>query len=589
MSQIKNRLTSIRDWMSKNNIDALIIPHEDEYLSEYIPPECERLEWATGFSGSAGAAVILKNKAAIFVDGRYTVQVRNQVDESLLEYKHLVSEPYLKWIQENTKNGNKVGYDARLHRASWVKSAKKMLGQNLELVSITENPIDFYWQEKPQPKCEQALLLNQKYTGKSSTDKRNEIASKLTSENIDAAFLTQLDSIAWLLNIRGTDVPCNPVLLCHAIIYKDASLDLFINLEKIPNGFENHVGKGVNAIASNKIENQISNLNGKRILYDYTGSNAYCAELLTKAGAKIINGADPCVLPKACKNDVELEGMKACHIRDAVAECEFLAWFDEQVNKGNMLDEATLANKLDGLRSQQDMYKGLSFGTISAAADNAAMCHYSHLNQDVPGNLKMNSVYLVDSGGQYLDGTTDITRTIAVGNPSEHIKKMFTLVLKGHISLGSARFPNGIGGQHVDTLARQFLWHHGYDFDHGTGHGVGCFLNVHEGPHRIGKGSNNVPLLPGMVVSNEPGYYENNKFGIRCENLIFVKESIKAGLYEFENLTFVPFDTRLIDKTLMTAIELKWLNKYHKQVFEKISPLVSGDTLVWLKSATQPV
>jgi Xaa-Pro aminopeptidase len=589
MSQIKNRLASIRNWMSENNIDVLIIPHEDEYLSEYIPPECERLAWATGFTGSAGIAVILKDKAAIFVDGRYTVQVRNQVDETLLAYKHLANDPYLKWIQANSQNGAIVGYDARLHRANWVKSAKKILGEKLELISISENPIDLYWRDKPAAKREKAILLDDKFSGKSSTDKRQDIASTLKKQTVDAAFLTQLDSIAWLLNIRGTDVPCNPVLLCHAIVYADATVDLFINLDKIPDGFNNHVGTGVKAFASHEIKNQISKLNSKKVLYNSTGSNAYCFQLLSEVGAKIVNGDDPCVLPKACKNDVELQGMKDCHIRDAVAECEFLAWFDDQVNQGNMLDEATLANKLDGLRAEQDMYKGLSFGTISAAAGNAAMCHYSHLNQKLPGSLEMDSVYLVDSGGQYLDGTTDITRTIAVGNPSDFIKKMFTLVLKGHISLGSARFPKGIGGQHVDTLARQFLWHHGYDFDHGTGHGVGCFLNVHEGPHRIGKGSNNVPLIPGMVVSNEPGYYEDGQFGIRCENLVFVKESIKDGLYEFENLTFVPFDTRLIDKSLMTDIELNWLNNYHKEVFEKINPLVSGDTLTWLENATQPI
>ena len=589
MSQIENRLASIRNWMSENNIDALIIPHEDEYLSEYIPPECERLAWATGFTGSAGVAVILNNKAAIFVDGRYTVQVRNQVDESLLEYKHLVSDPYLKWIKANTKSGTKVGYDARLHRANWVKTAKKILGKKLELISIYENPIDLNWDDKPAVKCAKALLLDEKFTGKSSSDKRNEIANTLNTQNLDAAFLTQLDSIAWLLNIRGSDVPCNPVLLCHAIVFADASVDLFINLDKIPDGFENHVGSGVLTFSPDEIKNRISTLSGKKVIYNSTGSNAYCAQLLSEANVNIVNGDDPCVLPKACKNDVELRGMKDCHIRDAVAECEFLAWFDDQVNQGNMLDEATLANKLDGLRAEQDMYKGLSFGTISAAAGNAAMCHYSHLNQDIPGNLEMNSVYLVDSGGQYLDGTTDITRTIAIGNPSDFIKKMFTLVLKGHISLGSARFPHGIGGQHMDTLARQFLWHHGYDFDHGTGHGVGCFLNVHEGPHRIGKGSNKVPLIPGMIVSNEPGYYEDDQFGIRCENLVFVKESIKEGLYEFENLTFVPFDTRLIDKSLMTDVELNWLNEYHKEVFEKISPLVSDDTLAWLKNATQPI
>lgn len=588
MSIYKKRLQSIREWMDSKNLDALIIPHEDEYLSEYIPPQCERLAWATGFTGSAGAAAILSNKAAIFVDGRYTVQVRNQVDGDFFEYRHITSEPMLEWLKEELNGQAKIGYDARLHRANWVNPSEKKLGNGYELVSIDENPIDTFWADKPKANEDKLLLLDEKYTGESSTSKRDRISKTLQENKCHAALITQLDSIAWLLNIRGQDVPCNPVLLCHALLYDNGNVDLFIDSNKIVDDFHTHVGEGVNVLPPESITSAFGKFSGKKILFNSVGSNAFFKSKLESIGAKIFEGDDPCSLPKACKNSVEIQGMKDCHLRDAVAECEFLAWFDHQVNQGNMLDEGTLADKLDGLRAQQPMYKGLSFSTISAAAGNAAMCHYSHLNQDEPGKLEMDSVYLVDSGGQYLDGTTDITRTIAVGSPSAFIKKMFTLVLKGHIALGSARFPHGIGGQHVDTLARQFLWHHGYDFDHGTGHGVGCFLNVHEGPHRIGKGANNVPLQPGMVVSNEPGYYEDGQFGIRCENLIFVKKSEKDGLYEFENLTFVPFDLRLIDKLLMTDTEIEWLNDYHKEVFEKISPLVSGNTLKWLENSTQP-
>ena len=589
MSLTKNRLKLIREWMNDNKIDAFIIPHEDEYLSEYIPPESERLFWLTNFTGSAGAAIVLQDKAAIFVDGRYTVQVKNQVDNLFFEYKHITKESYIEWINTNLTKDKNIGYDSRLHRAIWVQNTQKVLSIDLNLVPIAENPIDLFWDDRPIPKSEKAFLLSEEYSGKQSSIKREEIASHLHDNNIDAAFITQLDSIAWLLNIRGTDVPCNPVLLCHAIIYKDASLDLFIDLNKIPDGFLKHVGDGVRIHSPEKLHDISKSLSAKNVLYDMNGSNAYCFQILSKNNVNILNGDDPCVLPKACKNETELKGMKACHIRDAIAECEFLSWLDNQVDQGKMLDEGILSDKLEDFRSNQELYKGLSFGTISAAAGNASMCHYSHLNQDIPGKIEMDSVYLVDSGGQYLDGTTDITRTIAIGNPSNFIKKMFTLVLKGHIALASARFPHGIGGQHLDTLARQYLWYHGYDFDHGTGHGVGCFLNVHEGPQRIGKGSNNVPLLPGMIISNEPGYYQDNEFGIRCENLIFVKKSNKDNLYEFENLTYVPFDIRLIDKSLMTDSEIDWLNDYHNQVFKKISPLVSKNTLKWLEKVTKSI
>jgi Xaa-Pro aminopeptidase len=457
---------------------------------------------------------------------------------------------------------------------------------------VTGNPVDLYWENRPESVDDKAILLDQKYTGKSSLDKRLELGKVVFDNDCKAAFITQLDSIAWLLNIRGTDVPCNPVLLSHGILYADGAFDLFIPETKIPDGFHQHVGENVRAFSPSEIQSRLRDFSGNKVQFDAANSNVWAKNILSNSNLEIVEKEDPCTLPKACKNSVEIEGMKYCHIRDAVAEITFLAWLDSEVEKGNLHDEGTLADNLDSLRADQADFRGISFGTISAAGSNAAMCHYSHKNYDTPGKLEMDSVYLVDSGGQYLDGTTDITRTVAIGSPSQFTKKAFTLVLKGHIALGSAHFPEGIGGQHLDTLARQFLWHEGLDFDHGTGHGVGSYLNVHEGPHRIGKGSNNVPLREGMVVSNEPGYYKEGQFGIRIENLIFVKQIDEVNgkkLLGFENLTFVPIDIRLLDHSIMTHKEKDWLNGYHAEVFEKIGPHVKGEVLEWLEKAVKSI
>ena len=494
MNSIKQNLTNIRQFLTDNNLDIYIIPHDDEYLSEYIPPENERLAWATGFTGSAGMAIISQDSAAIFVDGRYTVQVKEQVDSRLYTILHISKDPWMKWLKDNHKSVGKIGYDPRMHRASWKKTTEKKLNGTLKLEAITGNPVDIYWENRPKSVDDKAILLDEKYAGKSSLDKRLDLGKIIAKNNCKAAFITQLDSIAWLLNIRGTDVPCNPVLLSHGILYDDGAFDLFISENKIPDGFNKHVGENVNVFAPNQIQSRLANISGKNIQFDAANSNVWVKDLLSSANLITIEKEDPCTLPKACKNSVEIEGMKNCHIRDAIAECNFLAWLDKEVDSGNLHDEGVLADKLDSFRADQDGFRGISFGTISAAGSNAAMCHYSHKNYDTPGKLEMDTVYLVDSGGQYWDGTTDITRTVAIGDPDEFTKKACTLVLKGHISLGSAQFPEGIAGQHLDTLARQFLWDEGLDFDHGTGHGVGSYLNVHEGPHRIGKGTNNVPL-----------------------------------------------------------------------------------------------
>ena len=590
MLNVKNNIDNLRTWMIRESIDVVIIPHQDEYLSEYLPPQNERLHWMTGFTGSAGMAIVGQSKASIFVDGRYTVQVQDQVDKDIFEILHLTENPYLEWIINNFSKGSTIAYDSKLNTPVWFNNISKKL-DGYKLISLDKNPIDLLWSNRPSAKIDKALLLSEDYAGESSQSKRTRIANAIKASGNDSAFLSKLDSIMWLLNIRGNDVPCNPVLLCSGILHSDSSFDLYIDLNKIPIGFENHVGKNVRV---HDLDSFIDIPNSdKKIMFDTNSSNLWSYNIFKSAGYEIVNTPDVCSLPKACKNDTEINGMKDCHIRDGVAVSRFLCWIDQQVDSGNLLDEEELASKLDSLRTELDLFKGPSFGTISAAGSNAAMCHYSHKNSKVPGKLELGSVYLVDSGGQYLDGTTDITRTVAIGDVSNEIKKSFTLVLKGHIALGCAIFPKGTSGHQLDSLARQYLWEHGLDYDHGTGHGVGHFLNVHEGPQGVGKGGSNVPLDKGMVISNEPGYYLENRYGIRCENLVFVKkDDSKNGslFFQFEDLTMAPFDKRLFDMDLLTDSDILWINDYHKKVYKNVSKGLSNqEELNWLREATNPI
>ncbi|MBC7001200.1 aminopeptidase P family protein [Photobacterium sp. BZF1] len=589
---ISQRVAQIRQWLETNQLDALLIPHEDEYLGEYIPAHNERLHWATGFTGSAGMAVIARDKAAMFVDGRYVVQVRKQVPSDVYEYRHLIEEPPVQWALDNLAPNSKVAIDPRLHSAAWLTRTQTQVAGELELVSIGENPIELFWSDRPEATLSQAKLMGLDFVGQSSSDKRTLIAAELTKQKADAVLLTQLDSIAWLLNIRGSDVPSLPVLLSTALLHADQSVDFYIDPSRLPEGFADHVGEGVRVNAPEALEAGLKQLSGKTVLVDPATSNAWASQTLRDAGATLLDAADPCLLPKAAKNPTEIAGMKACHIRDGVAVSKFLAWVDSQVAQGNLLDEGTLSDKLWQFRSEDSSCTDVSFDTISAAAGNAAMCHYNHNNQPEPSVLEMDNVYLVDSGGQYPDGTTDITRTIAIGEPGDDVKKTFTLVLKGHIGLASARFPKGTTGSQLDALARQHLWAYGFDYDHGTGHGVGHFLSVHEGPQRIAKVHNPTALLPGMVLSNEPGYYRADAFGIRIENLELVVEVETAGdmtVMGFESLTRAPIDRRLVDLSLMTDAELSWLNNYHQNVFEVLSPSLQGDDLAWLEQATAPL
>ncbi len=591
MDKIEDRLGAVREEMKAENLDAFLVPRADEYLGEYVPDHNERLRWISGFSGSAGFVVLLKDSAAIFVDGRYTIQVQQQVPGHLFEFHHLIEDPPLAWLGRTLKKKARVGIDTRLHPYSFFKTASGTLSAlHIQLVEMKKNPIDQHWTNRPIPEPELALLLGEEFTGEHSSKKRERIGAIVEAEGGDAVLITQLDSIAWLLNIRGADIPRLPVLLGFAILHKNGEMVFFTDPRKIPNDLFQHVGEGVIIRDDASIIEALIELGSKKskILVDENTSNAFSVLRCIENGCEIIAATDPVLIPKAQKNAIELGGIRNCHIRDGSALSQYLHWLEKEVAAGNLYDEGQLADRLESFRMELSDIHDLSFNTISATGANGALCHYNHLN-GVPAMLEMNSLYLVDSGGQYLDGTTDVTRTVIIGKPSDEHKKMFTLVLKGHIALATAVFPRGTSGVQLDVLARQFLWHEGLDYDHGTGHGVGSFLCVHEGPQRISKlPSPNAQLLPGMVLSNEPGYYKEDCYGIRCENLMIVKER-PDGMLNFETITFVPFDLRLVDKALLSEAESGWINQYHSDVCQKLSPLLKGDDLRWLEESTSSI
>ncbi|MGF1751800.1 aminopeptidase P family protein [Vibrio cionasavignyae] len=588
------RVSALQAWLESSQLDAFIIAHEDEYLGEYVPEHNERLHWLTGFTGSAGAAVITKDRAVIFVDGRYTVQVTKQVPAETFEYCHLIETPPVTWLLEHLAVGSRVGIDPRMHRGNWYHGAQSKVAGQLQFVPCDTNPVDLHWADRPAPQLSDVMLMPLDYVGQSSLDKRRELSQNLSRSGAAAAVITELDSICWLLNVRGLDVSRLPVLLSHAILFDDGSVKFFIDSARITDRrlFDQHVGESVTVHAPDSLSEELAALAGKVVSLDSGTSNAWFQLELERVGAIVLPLADPCLMPKAAKNSVEIAGMKASHVRDGVAMVKFLSWLDNQVENKVTHDEGSLSNQLESFRREDTSLVDLSFDTISASGGNAAMCHYNHMNQEQPGALINDSLYLVDSGGQYPDGTTDITRTIAIGQPSDEMKHQFTLVLKGHIGLASALFPNGTCGHQLDILARQHLWANGFDYDHGTGHGVGHFLSVHEGPQRIAKVVNNTALVPGMVLSNEPGYYRADAFGIRIENLELVVEKTTQGdltMLGFESLTRCPIDKRNIVLDQLSEAEVNWLNQYHQTVFGDISPLVTGETLEWLREACLPI
>tara|TARA_R110002096_G_scaffold436096_2_gene667500 strand:+ start:86324 stop:88108 length:1785 start_codon:yes stop_codon:yes gene_type:complete len=588
------RLKSLRQKLREQKISGFLVPHTDEHQSEYTPSYAERLAWITGFDGSAGFAVVTLDKATIFVDGRYTLQAKTQVDAALYSRHKLHEDPIEDWLIENLEQGGVVGYDPWLHSKAWLKTAAKKLSEkNISLKALDSNPIDEIWSDRPGPSKDKARVHKDRYSGEKSSHKRKRVAAEIKEKKADALVITSLDSIAWLLNIRGTDVDCTPLVLSFAVLYASGKADLFMDPDKMNSEVEKHLGSSVSHCAKEDFEPALKMLGekGLTVMVDPKRAHAAVFEGLENAGAQIVEADDPCQLDKACKNDVELDGARKAHIRDAVAVCRFLCWLDEHGPSGK-IDELDAVNELYDFRKEVSLFHGNSFDTISGAGPNGAIVHY-RVTEKTSRKLEKGMIYLVDSGGQYLDGTTDITRTVAIGAPTEEQRDNFTRVLKGHIALAQVRFPVGRTGAHIDTLARKSLWDVGLDYDHGTGHGVGSYLGVHEGPQSISPLGYNVALKPGMIISNEPGYYKAGQYGIRIENLVIVQNSEYEGeerpMLTFETITLAPIDTRLVNAHMMSASEITWLNIYHAKVREKIVPLLDGKEKEWLIRATESI
>lgn len=589
-----NRLLALRQYLRDVKLNGFLIPHADEHQCEYTPAPAQRLSWLTGFSGSAGFCAVTLDGGAIYVDGRYTLQVRQQVDISSFEPLKLHEDELADWLVSQLKKGDRVGYDPGLHTRAYVEKLSKALArQDIELVPVAENAIDAIWSDRPKALKNPVFPHGLKFSGERSIHKRARLGADLKADDIYAAVLTSLDSIAWLLNIRGSDVAHSPLVIGYLVLKNTGKAEFFVDEDKISDEVRDHLGAGVKIKPYAEILAALKKLgkDGRKILVDPKRTHAVVMDTLEDGGAKLVEKDDPCLLPKACKNNVELEGTRAAHIRDGVAMCKFLCWFEKEVPSGT-IDELSASDKLEDFRKKQADFRDLSFDTISAAGPNGAIVHYKsspETNRKITGDI----LYLLDSGGQYLDGTTDLTRTLAIGRPSEEQRDRFTRVLKGHIALAQARFPVGRTGAHLDTLARKSLWDVGLDYDHGTGHGVGSYLGVHEGPQSISQRGFDVALMPGMIVSNEPGFYKQKEYGIRIENLVIVQESHfedeERPMNIFETITFVPIDTRLVNAHMMSSAEITWLNIYHAQVREKISPYLKGRELAWLKQATQSI
>ena len=583
------RLTLLRQELALRGLDGFLVPRSDEHQGEYVPPHAMRLAWISGFTGSAGLVVVLTKQAALFVDGRYTLQAETEVDSALFSRHHLTDEPPNEWLAKNLPAGAKLGFDPWLHTPKGVEKLRAACAKaGAELVALDCNPLDAVWLDQPEPPLAPVVPHASDFAGQSSAEKRSTVARNLIEEKQDAAFLSSPDSVAWLLNIRGEDVEFSPLPLCFAIAHRDGSLDLFIDPRKRSAELETHLGPEVRLHRPMDMGTVLDGLKGRLVRLDGDSTPAWVEDRLKVAGAKPVSGNDPCALPKACKNKVELDGARQAHLRDGVALVRFLSWLDRHALA---CSECSAADRLEEFRRQNALYRGPSFPTIAGAGPNGAIVHY-RASAESDRKLEAGQLFLLDSGGQYLDGTTDVTRTIAIGEVGEEERHRFTLVLKGHIAIATARFPSGTTGSQLDVLARQALWNEGLDYDHGTGHGVGSYLSVHEGPQRISKVGNSQSLKPGMVISNEPGYYKAGAYGIRIENLLAVKDLPAMGerqLLGFETLTLAPIDRRLIDASLLTKAETSWLDAYHRLVEERIAPLVDGDSSDWLMRVTRPI
>jgi Xaa-Pro aminopeptidase len=586
------RLAALRGELTRRGLDGFVVPRTDEHQSEYVAPAFERLAWLTGFTGSWGTAIVLADEAAIFVDGRYTVQVREQVDTKAFTPEHLIETPPDQWLAKHLKQGAKLGYDPALHTPDAVKRLEAACAKaGATLVPVETNPVDAVWTDRPSPPLAPVVLHALERAGESTQAKLGRIRAKLAELGDDALLVSDPHALAWILNIRGGDVSHTPLPLGYAIVPREGRPQAFIDGRKLSNAVRAALEEEADMAEPGALDAAIDALGGNKatLRLDAASAGARWAKRIEAAGGKADVGPDPVALMKAVKNAVEIAGSRAAHQRDGAAVTRFLAWLAREAPKGDVT-EVSAAVALEGYRAETGLLKDVSFPSISAAGPNAAIPHYRvthHSNRRLePG------IYLIDSGAQYEDGTTDITRTVAVGVPTAEMRDRFTRVLQGHIAIATAVFPKGVSGAQIDAFARRPLWEAGLDFDHGTGHGVGSYLSVHEGPQRIAK-IGTTPLEPGMILSNEPGYYKAGHWGIRIENLILVESRAIAGaereMLGFETLTFAPIDLALVEPALMRPAEIGWLNDYHAAVRETLSGLVDAETRDWLEQATRPI
>jgi Xaa-Pro aminopeptidase len=592
------RVAKLREWLSENDLDGFMVPRADEHQGEYVPARAARLKWLTGFSGSAGVAVVLASRAVIFVDGRYQLQVRNETDPDIFTIESLVDNPPASWLKDNLAKGNRLGFDPWLHTIGEIKALQAAADKaGVVLVPVGRNPIDIIWQDQPQPPVTPVELHPIAFAGELARDKLKRLAADIAAEGASHAVLTDPSSIAWVFNIRGNDVPHTPLALGFAILAADGAHQLFMDKAKFSREVEAYLTQLADLHQPDEFEPAVADLarNGARIALDPALAAEKLGMIVRENGGTVVEAADPARIPRATKNKAEIAGSRAAHRRDGAAVAKLLCWLDRQ--KPGSVDEIAVVTKLEECRRRtgeetQMPLRDVSFDTISGAGPNGAIMHY-RVSRPTSRKLNEGELFLLDSGAQYQDGTTDITRTVPVGKPTQEMRERYTLVLKGLIGISALRFPAGTRGSEIDAVARMNLWKHGLDFAHGTGHGVGSYLAVHEGPQRIAR-TGTQKLLEGMMISNEPGYYKEGHYGIRLENLILVTPAgeLEGGdipMHGFETLTLAPFDTRMVETELLTRDELHWLDSYHARVLAEIGPMLDGEVLAWLEKACAPL
>jgi Xaa-Pro aminopeptidase len=586
------RVVALRAELKRRGLDGFVVPRADRQQNEYLPASEERLAWLTGFTGSAGLGVVLAERAVLFVDGRYTVQAGSQVDGKLFAIEHLVDSPPEQWLEQNLKSGVKLGYDPWLHTTESVEKLRKACATaGAELLAVSGNPIDALWSDRPAPSAGPVSLRDVKLAGESAPDKLKRVQGELKKLRAEALVVSDPQNVAWAFNIRGADVAHTPIALAFAIIPREGKPALYLDGAKLDNQTRHALEEIASVRAPAELTDDVAQLKGKTVRLDQASAADALTRLVESSGGRPLRGADPITLMKAVKNHAEIAGTRAAHKRDGVAMARFLAWLAREAPTG-IVTEIDAVEALESFRRDTGVLKDISFATIAGAGPNGAIVHY-RVTRASSRTLKPNELFLVDSGAQYEDGTTDITRTIAIGAPSEEMRDRFTRVLKGHIAIATAIFPENTSGAQLDPLARIALWQAGLDFDHGTGHGVGSYLSVHEGPARISK-LGTVPLRRGMILSNEPGYYKTAAYGIRIENLVLVIAAPEPAGAEkpvnaFETLSLAPIDRTLIDTRLLTAKERHWVDSYHARVQEVIAPLLDAETQHWLDAATRPL